>query len=45
MLSGRMADGGIGVGASPGQDGGAIDDEVACPDQPTSDGGQHGEDE
>jgi hypothetical protein len=45
MLGGGMTDGGIGVGASPGKARGAIDDEVACPDQPTPDGGQHTEDE
>lgn len=45
MLGRGMTDSGIGVGAVPGQDGGAIDDEVACPDQPTPDGGQHCENE
>ena len=45
MLGGGMTDGGIGVGASPGQNRSAIDDEVAYPDQPTPDGGQHTEDE
>ncbi len=41
MLGRGMTDSGIGVGAALGQDGGAIDDEVACPDQPMPDGGQH----
>ena len=45
MLSGRMTDGGIGVSVAPGQDGGAIDDEVACPDQPTPNGAQHAQHE
>ena len=45
MLSGGMTDGGIGVGATPGKARGAIDDEVACSDQPTSDGTQDAEDE
>ena len=43
MLSGRMANGSIGISSSPSQDGSAIDDEVACADQPTSNGGQHAE--
>src|SRR5438034_10534027 len=45
MLSGGMTDGGIGVGASPSQDGSTIDDKVTRADQPPSDGDQHGEDE
>src|SRR5438552_3434063 len=37
--------GGIGVGTAPGQDGGTIDDEVARPDQPTPQSGQHAQHE
>ena len=40
-----MADGRIGIAAAPGQDGSTIDDQIAGPDQPTTDGRQHGEDE
>jgi hypothetical protein len=45
MLGRRMAEGGIGVGPSPGQNGRAIDDEIARPDQPTAQSGQHRQDE
>ena len=45
MLDGSMTDGGIRVGTSPGQDRGAIDDEIARPDQPPPHGRQHTEDE
>ncbi len=38
-----MADGGIGVGSSPGQNGSAITDQITCADQPTLDGGQDAE--
>ncbi len=38
-----MADSSIRVGPSPRQDRGTIDDQVARPDQPTTDGGQHRE--
>jgi hypothetical protein len=45
MLGRRMAEGGIRVGPSPGQKGSAIDDEIARPDQPTAQSGQHYQDE
>ena len=45
MLGRRMANSGIGIGTSPRQDGRTINNEVARPDQPSPDGGQHREDE
>ena len=41
MLSWRMADGGIRVGSPPRQDGRTINNQVACANEPTPDGGQH----
>ncbi len=41
MLGRGMTDGGIGVSATPGQDGGTIDDEITCTDQPSSHSAQH----
>ena len=45
MLSRRMADGSIRVGASPGQNGSTVDHQIACPNQPTADGAQHAQHE
>ena len=45
MLGGGMTESSIGVAAAPGQDGGAIDDEVAGTDQPSPDGPQHAQHE
>ena len=39
-----MAIGSIGVGATPGEDGSAIDNQVAGPNQPTTDGREDTED-
>jgi hypothetical protein len=36
-----MADGRIGIGPSPGQDGSTVDNQIACANQSTPDGGQH----
>ena len=38
MVRWYMTDSRIGVGASPGQDGGTINDQIASSDQPTTDG-------
>jgi hypothetical protein len=45
MVSGSMAKGSIGITASPGQDGSAVNDEITCPDEPTSQSIDHGENE
>ena len=45
MLSRGMTDRRIWVGPSPRQNGGAIDNQTACPNQPTADGGQHAQHE
>ncbi len=45
MVSGGMADGGIGVGAAPGQDGGAVDDQIAGADEPPVQRQAHDDDE
>ncbi len=45
MMRRSMAEGGIRVGATPRQDGGAIDDQIARANQAVSDGQEHGEDE
>ena len=39
----HAASGSIGVGAAPGQDGDAVDNEIAGTDEPTTDGRQDGE--
>ena len=44
MLGGSMAISSIGISAVPGEDGSAIDDEIAGPNKPTTDGGEHAED-
>src|SRR5258706_2762463 len=44
MLSGSMAKGGIGVSTAPGEDGNAIDDEIASTNEPTAQCSENGED-
>jgi hypothetical protein len=44
MLGWSMAKGGIGIIALPSEDGGAINDEVVSPNEPTANGGEHAED-
>src|SRR6266567_7310805 len=44
MLSRSMAKSGIGVGAAPGEDGDAINDEIAGANEPTTQSGQDRED-
>jgi len=45
MVSGSMAKGSIGITASPGQDRSAVNDEITCPDEPTSESVENGENE
>ncbi len=45
MVSWGMAKGSIGIGAAPGKDGSAIDDEIASADEPSMQGQQHGQHE
>ena len=45
MMGWRVSDGGIGVGSLPGEDGSAIDDQIACTNQAATDGNEHHEDE
>ena len=44
MLSRSMAISSIGISAVPGEDGGTINDEIAGPNKPTTNGGEHAED-
>src|SRR5258708_18360389 len=44
MLSGRVDKGGIGVSTAPGEDGSAIDDEIASTKEPTAQCSENGED-
>lgn len=45
MLSRSMAIGGIGISSTPGEDGNAIDNQIASPNQPRTERVQNGEDE
>src|SRR5437763_14274552 len=45
MLSGSMTKGRIRVGATPCENGGAIDDQIASTDEPTTQSGEHAEHE
>ena len=40
-----MADSRIGIAAAPGQNGRAVDDQIARPDQPTTEGSLHRQEE
>jgi hypothetical protein len=44
MLSWSMAIGGIGIGSVPREDGSAIDNQIACANQPSPDSGEYIED-
>lgn len=43
MLSGSMPDGGIGISSLPGENGCAIDNQIASANQPTPQGREHTE--
>jgi len=45
MVSRSMADGGVRIGAAPGQNGCAVDKEIACANQAAMQGKQHGQHE